>query len=596
MIFKINTLTLTLLVLAAGISYGQKIKYKDLFILLNARQYEQAEPFLKKYLKENQDNPNAFLFMGYIYEEKSLANDVLLETEKQSTNTDSAVYYFDRAVKEIDEKELRKNEELYQAYSRRDLRTGKFGLKLSDIQFDLEKRTKSLKERQQRVKLLKERFVQTQHYYENCGILFKRIADQYKTRKEFFLQADDALLTNLRNLARKYDSCLISFNDYKIMLQGLGKTGHNQELDSREIAEFKYDGYSKVDYFQDELKFWDYKRWAMSSLETIENEVRPINESLVRLDAELNALSETLRKDSVSVRTETAAIAEKINKTGLQKFDPKPLPFDVYSLKIQELNYGSELAQTRKLRDSSNLVLKQRLLKRQIILLTRIDSVAGLLMQRDFDYEAGNYKNFIANSYGSASVLKNMIKSTGDFAVAEKANKEKQVSKIEQVLNWVYDQSDSIPASTGVTSARYFPLSIVPDSHTFGLTFTDTVAFAYFYAITSSRKATIKSNHKLDSTVFQKMNLPLIKGISAADGAQQAFYVVMYSEEKRDGKVPALVYKVTALDGLVWSNYYSLEGLPTEATYGKFDGELSIKVVTDSGNKVFVIQRDGKQL
>ena len=47
-------------------SAQKKIKYKDIFGLLNVKQYEQAEPFLKSYLKENDDNPNAYLFMGTI--------------------------------------------------------------------------------------------------------------------------------------------------------------------------------------------------------------------------------------------------------------------------------------------------------------------------------------------------------------------------------------------------------------------------------------------------------------------------------------------------------------------------------------------------
>jgi len=45
------------------VTYGQKVKYKDIFALLNSKQYEQAEPFLKRYLRENDDNPNAYLLM-----------------------------------------------------------------------------------------------------------------------------------------------------------------------------------------------------------------------------------------------------------------------------------------------------------------------------------------------------------------------------------------------------------------------------------------------------------------------------------------------------------------------------------------------------
>jgi len=597
MILKSKNLFLILFSLLTCTCFAQKVKYKDLFVLLQAKQYDQAEPHLKRYLKESQDNPNAFLFMGYIYEEKALANDVLKETKKLYDNSDSAVYYFDRAFKEIDEKELKKNEEYYQAYSRRDLRTGKFGLKLSDIQLDLEKKMKALKDRRQRVLSLNERFNETQDIYKNCDLLFKSIAERNKNQKEFYLRADERLTNDLGVLSRKYDSCLISFNDYRIFLEGLGKTGYNQELDPREIIDFKKDGYSSVDFYQDELKFWDYKRWAVANLDVIQKEILPMTDSLVKLDAGLNALREKIKKDSVSVVGKLPAIIGKINATGLSKFDPKPMPNEVFSLKIKELEYASELAQAREKRDSASLPLKLALYSREIILLGRIDSVASLLMQRDFDYEAENYKAFIQNSYGSASVLKNLIKSTGDFAVAEKAEKAKQVKNIEQVLNWVLDQTDSIPAVSTVTSKKYFPLSIVPESHTFGLTFPDsTTSFAYFYAISPSRQATIKTNHKLDSVAFRKANLPLTKGISTKDASKDEFFVVMYSEQKRRNKIPCQVYKVTRTDGLAWSKYYALEGTPIEATYGKETGDLTLKISTDIGNKVVTIQKDGKQL
>ncbi len=595
MVLNRYTLTLLLLTLVSSIALGQKIKYKDLFVLLQAKQYDQAEPFLKKYLKDNQDNPNAFLFMGYIYEAKSKANNVLKETEMQSTNTDSAILFFNRAFKEIDERELKKNDEYYQTYSRRDLRTGKFGLKLSDVQFDLEQRMKELRDKGQKVLAVKSKFTNTKRIYENCSKLFKSIAEENKNQKEFYLRADDKLAVDLRALSRRYDSCVLLFNEYKSGLQGLEKTGYNPELDPKEILDFTKEGYSELDFYQDELKIWDYKRWALSNLEVIEKEVWPLTENMVKLDGELNKLREIVKKDSVSVLSQLSTMTQMITTMGLRKFDPKAMPGDVFLLKMHELEYGSELAQTRKLRDTSDLILKQGLYRKQIAFLSKVDSMASLLLQRDFEYETANYKSFVTSSYGSASVLRNTIKSTGDFAVAEKAIKEKAVLKIDQVLNWVYDQADSIPVSPNVASKKYFPLSIVSNSHTYGLTFTNAVS-AYFYTITPTRQAALKSNHKIDSTIFRKAQLSLIKSISVRDASRDEFYVLMYSEEKLEEKTPAVVYKITRTDGLAWSNVYSLEGIPMEVAYGKENGELSIKISTNSGNKVVVIQKDGKQL
>ena len=122
----------------------KKVKYKDIWGLLSTKQYEAAEPFLKEYLKENED-PNGYLFMGIIYQEKSGKDDILKQTPLAIAHMDSAIIFYKKAYQTITEKEIKRKDEYYQSYNRRDLRTGEFGVKLSDIQFDLEKKMEEVK-------------------------------------------------------------------------------------------------------------------------------------------------------------------------------------------------------------------------------------------------------------------------------------------------------------------------------------------------------------------------------------------------------------------------------------------------------------------
>src|SRR5688572_13929511 len=91
---KVALIKFIVLFLFATTVYGQKVKYKDIFGLLNTKQYEAAEPFLKKYLKENDDNPNAFLFMGITFQEKSSKEDILRRTARAISYMDSAIYFY----------------------------------------------------------------------------------------------------------------------------------------------------------------------------------------------------------------------------------------------------------------------------------------------------------------------------------------------------------------------------------------------------------------------------------------------------------------------------------------------------------------------
>jgi len=139
-----------------SIGYSQKVKYKDLVLLLNSKQYEVAEPHLKRYLKSEDDNPHAYLFMGIVFQEKSLVNDLLKYTPTLLANSDSALLFFDRAYSSITEKEIKRHNEYYEEmYSRRDPRTGDFVVKFSDVRLDLETRGKNIKERREKPKVFK---------------------------------------------------------------------------------------------------------------------------------------------------------------------------------------------------------------------------------------------------------------------------------------------------------------------------------------------------------------------------------------------------------------------------------------------------------
>src|SRR6267142_2371606 len=89
---------LVLVSLLPGIDLlAQKVKYKDLVVLLTSKQYEKAEPFLKRYIKENDDNPNAHLYMGIVFQEKAAALDPLLNAPVVCSTIDSASIFYDKA-------------------------------------------------------------------------------------------------------------------------------------------------------------------------------------------------------------------------------------------------------------------------------------------------------------------------------------------------------------------------------------------------------------------------------------------------------------------------------------------------------------------
>lgn len=132
------------LVCATHLAFSQKkIKYKDIFPLLEKKQYETAEPLLKKYLENEKDNPNAVLYMGIIQMEKYFK---IQGTDPQGAKTakDDAIRWLTQAKQDVNEWEVSKNEDYYSYYKRRNVRTGRVEVNASDVAHDIESRLKKL--------------------------------------------------------------------------------------------------------------------------------------------------------------------------------------------------------------------------------------------------------------------------------------------------------------------------------------------------------------------------------------------------------------------------------------------------------------------
>src|SRR5258706_15749383 len=179
---------------------------------------------------------------------------------------------------------------------RRDLRTGKFVIKLSDVQLDIENRVRFLKEKKERIRLLKNYLDESSLKYNKANSIYKSLQKTYGTEKEFFLRSDEEMVNSLKNLTLVFDSSINLFDKYKALSKEVGKTGYSQIIDLQEIKDLKRDGSNGADFLKDDLKLWDYKRWADQATDIIVKEINPTRDNLVMYDIEINKLRDKLRK------------------------------------------------------------------------------------------------------------------------------------------------------------------------------------------------------------------------------------------------------------------------------------------------------------
>ena len=576
---KITLIQFLLLSFIVSTSFGQKLKYKDIFGLLNTKRYEEAEPFLKRYLQETNDNPNAFLYMGIIYQEKSAKDDVLKQTTRAIANMDSAIFFYDKAYKSINEKELKRNDEFYQAYNRRDLRTGEFGVKLSDIQFDLEKKKEGLKERIDRVKMVKYYFSLADTLYKRSTRLFATIKDKYPEEKSLYLRADADLIKSLTALSVRFDSCVKVFENYRSSSTTIGRTGYDQALVLKDILNYATDGVSPANFFLDDVEVWDYKKFAGKAKVAIEKDIIPMRDLLVSYDVEINKLREKLNKDSLSVKSDLTKLIDKLLMEKLKKYDPDPLPMDIFTLKISDLEYRSTLLEHKPYRDSADLHFRLDLLEKEFKYLAKLDSIAGKLTAENIDHEGEDYSHFITNAYSNTVVLKAYVKALKEYSDREKRKKNAEAEKAQNALRWVVSGNDSIPATLDAKSTKYRAVVLEEEKYSTGLHYKDSAdVSAYFATIIPTRESDVKITFPVDKSHFQLADSAYFRGSVFSDAGGQLYFVLLYKQAKnKDDKVAATLAKIYRSDGLAWSANYVLEFSPIEISFKPETGELTLR-------------------
>lgn len=569
---------------------AQKVKYKDIYLWLANKQYDEAEPFLKRYLKENDDNPNAVLYMGLIYEHKSLKNDILKEGAASVSNMDSATLTLNQALKLITEKELRKNDEYYEPFKRRDLRTGEYGVKISDIQFFIEKRLQEIRERKDKIKLVNFYFALTDSTYSRSQRQYSALQQKYSSKKSMLLRADNATIEQLNYLSSTFDSCQKAFDIFKTNVQALGKTNYNYQLTLKDIKDLTSDGNEKVDLLNDKVELWNYKKFADESAKLIRDEITPLKDHLVSADIDINKLREKLLRDSVSVRAEMEKLSTKLLHEKLTAYDDQPLPTLLFNLKIAEINYRSDLAEHLLLRDSANIPLQLQLAKSELTSIKVLDSLAKNLPSTLIDEKADDYEYFIKNTYNQASVLKSYVRGLQEFADREKALRDFEVKFRTKGINWLVVGLDSVSLQMNPGPDKaYQPLVIMPEKYTAGLYFKDSVATeGYLYAITVSRKPDLAIKFPVD-VGYKHKTLAQSKAFIVHDAGEQIFFVITYNENKVEDKLSVTVAKIYRSDGLAWSNHFKLDMIPASATF--INGEL---IVTGLDDKKWVLDKNGK--
>ena len=577
---------------------AQKIKYDDLFYLLNAKKYDEAEPFLRNFLSNPKavDHPNANFQLGILLDVKSASKDILTATDEKLILMDSAVLYYEKAKILITEKELKKNDDYYENYYRRDLRTGKMGIKISDVYLDIDNRIGKLKINAGKIKALKERFSKTVSFYNRAMDEYGAIVNKHSDNRQFLLRSDESTINDLQKMLTSYDSAMSNFGKYKILLVGMEFPGYSQSLDVKNVEDIRNDGREKADFLESNVKVWNYYKWGDNVRKAIKNEILPVKSKIVDYDLKLESLYSKVLNDSISVVNELHGFAEELINGHLKQYDPDPFPIAIFDIKKSELYYHSFVLDSLIPSKSQTLLNHLAATEKAIEYLHEFENQVNQHFSKfDLKVEALNYQNFVNERFGNIEGVQKFIEEKKKFIANEKLAKLTELEELREKSNWMIYKNDSIPLFTDSTlvslnnaGSTYvnFGNAMSGDSimATYGVVFNTNTPSFYTTIVPPDHIVDKLMMKSITSSGFTFAALSGFATMTTEDKTGEK-YILIYNTVYNNQSKEALFFRLNADLNMAWFKEISLHYPPQDLNISGDFGVIAINYNLESVDK-----------
>lgn len=415
-------------------SFSQRIKYKNVFPLLQSKDYKSAEPLLLKFLEENDDEANAYFYLGEIIVSKLDTVEIFPSSEKYDSLSNLAVSSYKKAIALVDDREVRKNDEYYMAYNRRDLRTGKFGIKTSDVHLDYENKIADVSARKELIHELHQLKTEVIGKYDKFKKEVEEFYSAYPDEPSFMLRATSDDRKALNEIRSSFSDFTSQYSTFADKLNSLNHPLYTAELKLTSISKWEELAPKEIDFSDFKVEIQNYDNYLNQVDSKIESEVRPIKALLFKTDSDFNSALNFNKGVEDTTAIKDMVIPEELEK-GLRQLDNKNVVLDL--LHYKRLKNRSTLLTNSNLfpvlNDSTNIFQRTNVFKKyksrladQLEVIKSIESKIDERTKLDFaNYFAGYQPSIEAYINTEKTILEKKYEE-----VAEKSKKWKLIFSI----------------------------------------------------------------------------------------------------------------------------------------------------------------------
>ncbi|MGL1885243.1 MAG: hypothetical protein OCD76_01915 [Reichenbachiella sp.] len=605
------------LIFSLSIVEANAQKYKDIFPLLDAKDYETAIPQLETFLANPKyaDHANANFQMALYFESKVKGYHLINDSTVIIEAAETALTFLTKAKTLITEKELKKNDEYYQAYYRRDLRTGDFGIKISDVQLDVDKKIESTRSIINSGSEIYTNLYAINEANKFCRDTYLSFVKDYVEINEFYLRATQQQLDLLDEMIDKRD---IIENAFKTVRKGVSKIqskGYSPELNFNEISEFGTDGIEEVNLYGNDVEAWDYGSWADEAFTEIDRKVKVMQEQLVTLNKKLIEEGESMGGlTTILYEDLTHAIDPSlIERVKAYDRDPLPLKLLMILIKKNEYDFMTKPLQNPRIEDLDDVDYQLLIADSLVRVLTEIEEDIKVLIEPDVTDAKARYTALVDGEYGGDFGLIKFRKKMESLlgSAKEKWNVRRDEIWLKSLWAINASQTDSIYLLTELDSMYeapmfdgYYTIATMKDDssniYVIGLEFTGSGDKGFLACVSNSRDVLWKENFELTGFSYGDGEKLVMGKFTPSQVGRTTAYI--YSLVDGVNKNLIVVSADNEVGQIKWVNSISAPKRPVEVKFNDIVKETIFYYVTEEEletyegeeSPYFVIDRSGK--
>ena len=586
-----------------GIS--QKVKYKDLFILLKAENYSDADRYLRAFLNENPDHPNANYYMGRMLQSYLDEQDLMNNNDRIIELADSSVRYLNKSLNITTEKYVKKHDDDYYAeFKRRDMRSAKFVVKISDVQLDMEERMTAVKKFKADVSKIFVHYNLAVSFYDSTLNYYEKIKQNAESINVLYFNSGPDQLKLFRRLASRYDSSLYNFNIYTNLMKEVGKKDMVQRVVENPIETYPLTNIIKPNFNAKLVEYWNFQKWAVSTEDIVLKQIYPLKKRMVSFDTRLFELHDRIIKDSLDARPEIFRLATENVAREIVEFDELALPAAIYNYRIAEINIHSAFNYWHKVvEDTTHVGVKLDVLEdvrnqqrgNVILLKTLIDANNAI--------ERSIFKEFITERYQDDNGMAEFIRLQTLDVQNDSLLLDTWLTKVKEEDKYTYWKEESIALKVGdqidnddATKFSTLMIDSISDRNLgFYAWMESASSLSLSFGISPSSRAldTLYSVH-INPSVSSGQEIINLKVLSDAMEEQQRVWVLNTTDTDDNAKYKVQVFTTDLTKGAGWNKEFSVNGIPTSV---KYEGSSqSVTLIGENEEPLIILDVSGEVL